>query len=481
MTWIFEKFFNPSKVALVGASERGLYPSGIIKNLLENGFSGKIFPVNPNRTQVFGLRSFPSLRQLPEPADLAVITIPRDAVVSALEDCIAIGIPAALIITAGFSELDEKGMELESQIKELITSGNIRIIGPNCAGLANISKRVILARLPGIPSSGTISLISQSGALMMALYGELCDIGAGMSKLVSVGNQVDLTLADVAEYLVEDLDTNIIGIFMEDIRKGDKWIWTASNALRKGKPIIVLKSGRTVEGQKAAASHTAAVAGSDKVFQAFCRQFGITLVGDVKEFIYTIQLFEHFISKFKDFNPLYPKIAVITQSGGLGSLTADLLAMSGVLMHSFSSKLQEELKKLGHIVSSKKVENPIDVRGEALIGSVTYETLQPFFEDEETEGILLLLAKPLYRPEDIETARALIRLKENYSKPLFVVWVGPRNFSEVPENSEKMLLKAGIPVYSQVSDFVRALSHVHRYYGYRKVWLSDPENIYARE
>lgn len=482
MSEILKKFFNPGKIALVGASEKGLYPAGIIKGLLQSGYSGKIFPVNPNRDQVFGLKAFPSLRQLPEPADLAVFTIPRDAVVPALEDCIAIGITAALIITAGFSELDEKGKQLEDQIRELVASGRIHVIGPNCAGLANISQQVILARLPSNLCMGNISLISQSGALMMALYGEFCDHGLGMSKLVSLGNQTDLTLADVAEYLVEDPETKVIVVFMEDIKDANKWFRVSVNALKRGKPIVILKSGRTLEGQKAAASHTAAIAVSDKVFQSFCRQFGITLVEDVQDLINTSQLFVHLLSKASGLNPLNPRLAVVTQSGGLGSLTADLFALSGIAIPEFGNKLKETLKGLWHTNFSRKVENPIDVRGEALIGSVTYETLKPFLEDEEIEGVLLLLAKPLFRPEDLETAHALVRLKENYpTKPVFVVWVGPRYSSDLGETSERVLLKAGIPVYSQVSDFTRALSHVHRYFRYRESWLSDPENIYARE
>lgn len=462
----------------MGASEKGLYPAGIIKSLLDNGYSGKVYPVNPNRDQVFGLKAYPSLRHLPEPADLAVLTIPRNAVVPALHDCMAVGIPTALIITAGFSELDEKGKELENQIRHIIASGRIHIIGPNCAGLANIPQRVILARLPGFPCAGNISLASQSGALMVALYGELRDLGVGMNKLISLGNQVDITLADAVEYLVDDPGTHLIAIFMEDIRKGETWIRVSTSALRYGKPIVVVKSGRTLEGQRAAQSHTAALAGSDKVFQAFCRQFGITLVEDVRELIYTAQLFERLKRRIN--NSFHLRLAVVTQSGGLGSLTADHLALSGIELPKFSKKLQEVLKNLGYLISNH-IENPIDVKGEALIGSRTYDTLKPIFEDEEIEGVLLLLAKPLFRPEDLETAQALVELQRNYPKPLFIVWVGPRYLLEGVKTAERILLEAGIPVYSQVSDFIRALSRLDRYFKYRESWLSDPENSYARD
>lgn len=471
---VFDYFFRPKSIALIGASERGMYPAGIIKSLLDNGYSGRVYPINPNRDTVFAIKTYPSIRHLPEPVDLAVFTIPREAVNSSLNDCRSMGIPAALIITAGFSEFDDEGKNLENEMRIITANGGIRIVGPNCAGLANIPERVVLARLPGALKAGDISLVSQSGALMMALYGLFSELEIGLNKLISMGNQVDLSLADAVEYLVGDSSTKVIAAFLEDMRHGFKWTRTAISALKEGKPLVFTKSGRTPEGQKVAASHTAALAGSDKVFQAFCRQFGVVLTQDIKEFIYTSQLFSCLGSIF-DGTSL--KVAVITQSGGMGSLTADFLSKFNIQLSGFGSRLQEKLKNVKHLKLSGEFGNPVDVRGEALIGVNTIGTLQPFFEEEEINAVAVLFAKPLFRPDDLETAEALIKVQAQYQKPLFVVWVGPRRGGENLETADQILLRAGIPVFEQPSDFAKALGNVLGYYRYRKEWLTDPESV----
>jgi len=468
-----ETFFSPQRIAVVGASERGMYPAGIIQNLLAYGYTGEIYPVNPKHQTVFGLTCYPDVTQTPVPADLAVIVVPRGAVVPVLKQCLTAGVPAAVVITAGFAEADETGRRLQTQMAELVARGRISIVGPNCAGLANIPGRVIATRLPVLHAPGNVSFISQSGALMMALYGVFVDRHIGMSRLLSLGNQVDVTLADGLEYLVDEPQTEVIAAFVEGVQDGRRFVHGLRKALRAGKPVILVKSGRTAQGQKAAATHTAALAGPSKVFDAVCEQFGAVRVDDVVELMDTVQIFAAFGKRMAGAGNL----AVVTQSGGLGSLTADLSALAGLNLPPLNPTVERRLRTLPHIMDIGALANPTDVRGASVIGPTTAATLTPFLEDPTTDFVLLLLAKSAVRQQDAETARAIIRVAQKHDKPLAVVWTGQRYPAEPGPwpLAHRLLVEAGIPLFDQPSNAVRAIARAAAYWQLRAAWLSDPE------
>ena len=480
-----DPFFNPRRIALVGASERGMYPAGLLQNLLDYGFSGDIYPINPKRETVFGLPCYPDLMQTPQTPDLAILVIPRRFVLPTLRQCVALGIPAALVITAGFAEADEWGKRLQAEMAELLADGSLTVIGPNCAGLANIPGKVIATRLTTSPKAGNISFVSQSGALMMALYGLFSDRNLGLSRLISLGNQVNVTLADGLAYLAKEEETAVIAAFVEGVQNGRAFAAALKSALIAGKPIVLVKSGRTELGQAAAATHTAALAGSDRVFTAVCQQFGVIQVDDVDEMVDTIELLAAFGDKLRG-----NRVSLVTQSGGMGSLTADMCHRVGLELPPLSDEVQAQLHTLPHLLQFDALGNPADVRGASVIGATTAQTLTPFLDDPDTDVVLLLLAKSALREGEDVTAQAIIQAAQATEKPLIVVWVGQREIgdwrleTESPITSPyspvtKLLTNAGVPVFASSSRAVAALARTVRYWRFRAAWLADPEMNYG--
>jgi len=454
-------FFHPRRVAIVGASEQGMYPAGIIRNLLEHGFKGEIYPVNPRRKQVFGLTCYSDITQVPIPPDLAIVIVPRTAVLPILQQVAQVGTPAAIVITAGFAEADEEGRRLQKEMARLSRETNLAIVGPNCAGVANVPEHFIATRLPISPRTGSVTLLSQSGALMMALYGVFADYHVGINKLLSLGNQVDVTISEALEYSVMDPRTRVIAMFVEGVRNGPRFVQALRAAREAKKPVVLVKSGRTEQGRRAAATHTAALASSGQGFDAVCQQFGAIRVDDVMELVHSVRMFNQIGQ-----NIARGRLAVVTQSGGLGSLTADLADLAGLSLPPLSSQVEKRLRQLPYIASVGVLGNPTDVRGAAVIGSATRKTLAPFMEDPETDVVLLLLAKPAVREEDVTTAQAIIHVAKTYTKPLIVVWVGLRYPPSAPDRplAHRMLVEAGVPLFEQPGDAIRSLARVVHYY-----------------
>ena len=466
-----DAFFSPHRIAVVGASEQGMYPAGILRSLIEFGYEGEIYPINPKRETVLGLRCFADITQTPSPPDLAILVVPRQAVLTTIGQCIQAGVPAAVVITAGFAEADEEGKALQAQIVDLLQDQPLTLVGPNCAGLADFKTRTIATPLSAPPHSGPVSFVSQSGALMMALYGVFAERHIGVNRLLSLGNQVDVDLSEGCHFLAKDQHTEVIGAFIEDIQDGPGFTVALRQALITGKPLVLLKSGQTEGGQAAAASHTAALAGSARVFNAVCQQFGAVQVGDIRELVDTIQVAAAFGQRL--FTP--GRVALISQSGGLGSLTADFVDIFGLTAPPLSASLTRRLRALSFIPDLGVGGNPTDVRGPSVIGAATSQTLAPFLEDPETDVAILLLAKSTLREQDAETAKAIVAAAQNSPKPLCVVWVGQRYSDIKPQHlpANEILRQAGIPLFEQPGDCIRALAKMTNYWRFREKWLSD--------
>ena len=453
-----DAFFHPRSIAIIGASERGLYPAGVLRNLIDYGYGGRIYPVNPRRETVFGLRAYPDVASLPETPDLAVVITPRRTILDVIEQCIRKRIPAAVIITAGFAESDDEGRALQDELARLVAGNLIRVVGPNCAGLANVLDHAIVTRLSVPPLPGNVGFVSASGALMMALYGVFSDHRLGLSKLISLGNQMDVTLAESLGYLAADPETQVVGAFVEGIKDGHAFVAAAQTAQAARKPLVLVKSGRTDAGQQAAATHTAALAGSDRVFQAVCRQFNVVQADDVLDLTRTVQMFSVWAGRW----PAGRRVALVTQSGGMGSLTADLCSLAGLELPPLSPALQARLQGMEHLLTFGDLGNPTDVRGSGAAGPEAGETLLPFLEDPETDVVVLLLAKSAVRAEDVATAESIIAAARQATKPLCVVWTGQRiPAGDVPwPLAHRLLVEAGIPTFDQPGDCIRALRRV---------------------
>ena len=452
------RFFAPQSIALVGASERGMYPAGILQDLQRYGYDGRVYPVNPRRTAVFDLPCYPNLTALPERPDLVVVLVPRDAVPGVVDECLALDIKAAIIISAGFRESDAAGAILEETLRSRISGSELAIIGPNCAGLANMTTGMVVTRLPAPPLAGNVGFVSASGALMMALQGVFADLHLGLSRLVSLGNQMDVDLVDVLAYLVEDADTEVIGAFVEGLDDGRRFVQAAAAAQQAGKPFILVKSGRTVAGQQAAATHTAALAGSDRIFQSVCQQAGVAVVDDMSDLARTLQLFAAWSGRY----PTGRRLALVTQSGGMGSLTADLATLAGFVLPDLSPAVQAQLRAMPHLLTFDDFGNPADVRGAGAVGAAVAPTLAPFLEDPAFDVVIVLLAKSAVEERELATAHALAELAATAQKPFCIVWVGQRHVAtnEQTDQPLQILSDAGIPVFDQSSDCIAALAKV---------------------
>ncbi|GAB1484166.1 hypothetical protein MASR2M78_29830 [Treponema sp.] len=453
---------NPHVVAHVGASESGLYPAGIFESLLASEL--ELFAVNPNRPTVFGHTSYKSVADLPKVPDLALITVDRRHVGKILTECASAGIRAAVIITSGFAEAGLEGAAFQAELESF--AGKLLLLGPNCAGFANIQGRIIATRFAGTIGEAGISFVSQSGALMMALHGSFASRGAGMRYLVSVGNQLDLRVEDLLQYFATDKDTRVSSAFIESVKDGRAFIRALEANRNAGKPVVLVKAGRTEIGSRLAATHTAAAAGEAKVFEAVCAQYGAILVDDIDDLVSTALLFDRFASSS------FRNMAWLTQSGGLGSLLGDHATKAGLSLEPFSAELQGELRKCGLVPDYQTIHNPVDLRGDLMRGSALGDSLRPFMESTEVDSVGLLFAKSPWRPIEAETVQAILDARNETGKAIIVVWVGNTDASYLgagPQPDEKrvsalaLLVASGIPVFFQASDASRAIERVRRW------------------
>lgn len=468
---LLRSYFSPQKIAFIGASEQGIYPAGIMQNLIDHGFSDRVFPVNPNRTHVFGLRCYESVLDLPDKPDLALLTVPRKAVISVLKECIRFAIPAVLVITAGFGESDAYGVALQKQLEALIRNNPIRLIGPNCAGLASFPNGFIATRLYTETIPGHVAFVSQSGALMMSLHGLFSDRHIGLSRLVSLGNQADVSIAEMINALVVDPETDVITVFMEGLSRGEQLTNAFKHALEVGKPIILLKTGRTSRGMAVAATHTAALAGEDRIFKAICDQFGVIYVDDIEDMMDVTQVAAALGAKLAGINTF----GFISQSGGMGSLTADWIEYTQIDAPPLSNDLKSDLYALGTVPEYAVLLNPADVRGASVRGKPTADTLRVFMNDPGFDAIIMLFARPLQTQGAIETAKAIISRVKDTKKPVLVVWSGQRSASSQSpsDNACDHLQQADIPVFPQPSSLLKAIQKLQHYWRYREIWLEN--------
>ncbi|MEM3013138.1 MAG: CoA-binding protein, partial [Candidatus Bathyarchaeia archaeon] len=320
---LLDAFFRPRSIAVVGASrEPEKVGHRIVKNLVEYGFKGHIFPINPNADKILGLKCYKSILEVPEQVDLAVIVVPGKIVPTVAEECGKKGVKGLVVISAGFSETGREGTQLEKELLAICRKYNIRMQGPNCLGLINTQNRMNATFAAAQPSAGNIAFISQSGALGSTILNWALQNDVGFTSFISLGNEADLTAADFLEFLAEDEQTRAVGLYIEGVKDGSHFIEVAKKISMK-KPVIVLKSGTTDVGVRAVSSHTGSLAGSDVAFSAAFRKAGIIRVDRLEELFELVLAFEN--------QPL-PKdknVLIITNGGGPGILVADACEKMG--------------------------------------------------------------------------------------------------------------------------------------------------------
>ncbi len=418
----FEPIFHPNSMAVVGASaEEGKPGNQFLRALIEFGFKGKLYPVNPDSNEILGFKVYPTVRDIPETVDFVYISTPASSVPKVIEDCIAKGVPALAIFTAGFSEAGEDGRKLEQEIA-MLAKGKLRIIGPNCFGV--YCPRGGLTLLPGAKypkESGNVALISQSGGIATHFIWAASGYGLRFSKVISYGNACDLNESDFLEYLTADPETRIVAAYLEGVKDGRRFFKLAKSLSRE-KPLIVWKGGLTEIGKRAVNSHTGSLGGEKTAWEAFSRQTGTVLVDSFEEFLDTTTLFPHFSEG------IGRRVAVVGGGGAVGVAASDACEQVGLQIPIAPTEIQERLKTLFPSVGTS-FRNPFDVGAPTLPPSLFEKTLEILLS---WGGIDTLITDRIYfygtpqltgmpGTDSERRAQVLLDIKRRFKKPLLAV------------------------------------------------------------
>ncbi len=373
----FDLLFNPQSVAVVGATNKiGKWGFNLIRILLKDKGERKIYPVNVTETEVFGVKAYKNVNDIPGPVDFVAIVVPETYVISVMQDCVKKGVKGAIVITAGFAEMGEKGQEIQRELVRIAREGNIRFIGPNTMGhFSAASGFSSLIYLPATKTDSGLSLISQSGNNGLYLMLRGLEEGISYSKFVGTGNEADTTLEDYLEYFGHDVDTKIIVLYIEGLRQGRRFFELAKE-ITPQKPIIALKVGRTEAGTRAARSHTSALSGLDVIYDAMFKQCGVIRVDEIADVFYaTIAL---------RYQPLMKgnRVAILTMGGGFGVLASDACQRNGLVLSSLSNATMEKLDKLLPAYWSHG--NPVDMVANR---ANTYTCIQALLDDDNVDAV----------------------------------------------------------------------------------------------
>jgi len=426
----------PRSVAVIGASAReDSVGRAVFANILFSGYKGIVYPVNPRVKSILGVRAYPTILDIPDEVDLAIIIVPNITVKKVIEECGAKGVKGAVIITAGFKEIGAEGEKLEKEVVEAARKNRISIIGPNCVGLINTDPQVSLnatfAR-PFTPRPGHIAFISQSGAFGVAAleYARKRDIR--LSKFISVGNKADVNENTLLPALRDDEQTRVILLYLEDLVNPAEFM-ELSREIGEKKPILVIKSGRTSAGARAASSHTGALAGSDEIYNAFFTQAGVIRVDSLEELFDCGQAFASQPA------PRSNRVAIITNAGGPGIVATDTIIRQGARLSSLDERTKERLARL--LPPTAALENPVDLIGDAK--EDRYESaIRIVLEDDSVDGAVIICTPTVFT--DLEAiARTIRETVPRYGKPVTVCFMG----TEDVEKATRILEEVGIPHY----------------------------------
>ncbi|MBA7599760.1 Peptidyl-lysine N-acetyltransferase PatZ [subsurface metagenome] len=448
-----ESIMNPTSIAVVGATNRtGSVGLAVFRNILDSGFKGVLYPVNPKAKSVQSVKAYPKLMDIPDEVDLVVVIVPAEIVCSILEEAGQKQVKAAIVISAGFKEMGGHGVELENSVKEVVRKYGIRLVGPNCLGVINSNENVRMnaSFATKMPKAGNIAFISQSGALCTAVldYAEGRDIG--FSKFISFGNKADVNEVDLLGYLKDDPDTDVILMYLEDITHGRAFLETAREITWQAhKPMLAVKSGRSAEGARAAASHTGSMVGSDDTYDAIFRQSGILRVEGVDE------LFNRAIAFAKQPIPKGNRLAIVTNAGGPGIMATDAAIRHNLKIATLSEETKQKLKQ--ELPPTASIQNPVDV-----IGDATHEryeaAIRHLLMDENVDGGIVILT-PQAMTDVLETAKIVPRVAKDIDKPVLCSFMGIVDVSE----GIRYLEKHGIPNYAFPEAAVRSMASMAFY------------------
>jgi acetyltransferase len=441
--------FEATSIAVVGASQNpGKIGHIIVRNLIGSEYRGGLYPVNPKASDVLGLKCYPDLASIPGEVEMVVLVVPNTAVLQVMEQAGEKGVKIAVVISAGFRETGREGAELEQKVGEIARRYGIRVLGPNCMGVISTANAMNATFTNEYPREGSIAISSQSGAICSVVLDWARATRIGFSKFISVGNKLDIDESDLLGYLKDDDRTKVIGLYIEGMKDGQEFIRVARETSRC-KPIIALKAGRTSSGAKAASSHTGALSGSDKVYDAALAQAGVVRVKTIDELFDLLQVFGTMPVPEGD------GLAIVTNAGGLGVMAADAVSDNGLTLATFAPETVEKLKAV--LPEEANFYNPVDVIGDA--DATRYEVaIRTVMDDPHVHMVLALLA-----PTDIlditSVARTIASFAGSARVPVAASFVGGEDVAE----GSRILMEAGVPSYQSPDRAVGALGAMVHY------------------
>ena len=438
-------FLSPKSIAIIGASDKEGSVGRAITNNIMKGYKGTIYPISPTRETVFDKKAYKSVLDVPGKVDLAVVVTKNTIVPSVLEECGKKKLRGAIVITAGFKEVDEEGAKLEQKLKDIAKKYKLQIIGPNCLGVMNLEPQTMMNStfLKITPKSGEIALVSQSGAICAALVEDASAQGIGFSAVISMGNKADMSEIDILKMLAEHKQTKVIVIYLEDMGNGQEFLRVCKDITRKKKkPVLVLKSGRSPEGAKAAMSHTGALMGSDEIYDALLKQSGAIRVDTMEE------LFDYATAFSKQPLPMNGDLVIVSNAGGPAIISTDACSKLGIKM----AKIEEIRKKIDAVIppwgSSR---NPVDIVGDAdfkRFENVLNEVLK-----HKNVGSVISMCTPSATLNYDKLAEVIVSMSKKYKKTMLASLMG---LDEGITNRE-ILAKGDVPYYTYAEGSIRAL------------------------
>jgi len=444
-----DAMFSPGSVAVIGATDRpGTVGRTVLENLLHGRYQGKVYAVNAKREEVLGIKAYRSIRDIPQPVDLAVIATPAAVVPLLIGECVDAGVKSAVVVSAGFKESGAEGAVLEHQIQEQLRRGSMRLIGPNCLGIMNPAIGLNATFAKDAPRAGNVAFLSQSGALLSAILDWSQREEVSFSAIISTGSMLDVTWGDLIYHFGDDPHTKSILLYMESIGDARSFL-SAAREVALTKPIIVIKSGRSEAGTRAAASHTGALTGSDEVLEAAFRRSGVLRVHNIADLFYMAEVLG------RQPRPKGPRLTILTNAGGPGVLATDSLVANGGELAELSP---DSLNRLNEFLPAHwSHNNPIDILGDADAERYA-RALEIASQDPNSDGLLVILA-PQGMTDPLQIAQRMKPYAKEYGKPVLASWMGGNSVAA----GEAALNSAGIPTFAYPDTAARAFTYMWRY------------------
>ncbi|UCE39481.1 MAG: acetate--CoA ligase family protein [Thermoplasmata archaeon] len=451
-----DAIFKPRSIAVVGTSRKeGTIGREVLHNLVAYGFNGPVYPVNPKAEYVNSIKCYPNVSTIPDGVDLTIIVIPKENVLSVVSECGEKGVKGIVVISAGFKEIGEKGIQLEKELVGLIKKYDMRLVGPNCMGVINTAKDIRMDATFGstLPLDGHVGFMSQSGALGNIILEYADELKIGFSKFISMGNKADVSGNDMLMDLENDENTNIILMYLESFGNPRKFVKIARR-LTKKKPVIAVKAGRTRAGAKAASSHTGALAGLDVAVDALFEQCGVLRATSIEE------LFDYALAFSNQPLPEGKRVAIVSNAGGPGIIATDACVSLGLDMSTFEDETYQKLKNA--LPEEASTQNPVDILGDG--GPERYEkALDAVLKDKNVDAVITIFVPPLMS-RALDVALAISNVSAKYHKPVLGCFMG----REEVLTSIQELEKNNIPAYLFPESAAKSIAGMYKFNEYRR-------------